>query len=273
MLIDTHAHLAHRMFGEGEPRTPQSLLSSARAAGVGAVVHIACRPDEWAPAIQLAEAHDNLYFAAGIHPCDVNEFQLEEQITQNPPNTLANLTHALKHPKCVAVGECGLDYHYPNTNKTLQHNQFTYQLRLAHQNSLPVTVHSRDAEADTLAILAEHAANISFIIHCFSGSPAFAEKALALGGYISFSGIATFKKSNEIRSIAASVPPNRILVETDSPYLAPEPFRGKRCEPAYTLKTAEVLAESRGVSYADFAAQTTANAQRIFTKMQIKSGS
>lgn len=273
MLVDTHAHLAHRMYADAEPRTPQSLLSSARAAGVGTVVHIACRPDEWAPAIQLAEQHDNLYFAAGIHPCDVNEFQLEEQITENPPNNLANLTKALANPKCVAVGECGLDYHYPNTNKPLQHQQFIRQLQLAHHNSLPVTVHSRDAEADTLAILAEHASQVPFIIHCFSGTPAFAQKALELGGYISFSGIATFKKSNEIREIAVSVPQNRILVETDSPYLAPEPFRGKRCEPAYTLKTAEVLAQARGVSYAEFAAQTTANAQAIFTKMQIKSGS
>lgn len=269
MLIDTHAHLAHRMYGEGEPRTPESLLGAARAAGVGGVVHIACRPDEWGPAIQLAEAHPNLYFAAGIHPCDVNECQLEDKITENPPNNHANLIKSLKHPKCVAVGECGLDYHYPNTNKALQHQQFIRQIRLAHQFSLPITVHSRDAEADTLAILAEHAeSQVSFIIHCFSGTAAFAHKALELGGYISFSGIATFKKSIEIRDIAKSVPADRILVETDAPYLAPEPYRGKRCEPAYTLKTAEVLAQTRGLPYAEFAAQTTANAQRIFSKIK-----
>lgn len=234
MLVDTHCHLQHAKFDEEPVVTPEVLIAEAHAAGVEQLISIACERSEWAPALALAEAHAGVFVGAGIHPYNAGEGGM---ITE------AELLDLAKHPKVVGFGETGLDYFHglERAPKEVQHESFHVHLRAAKVAGLPVIVHSRDAEEDTLAVLRAHA-GVPFVLHCFTGSRKMAFEAVEMGGYISFAGVLTFKKNQTLRDIAADLPRDRVLVETDAPYLAPEPFRGKRCSPAMVKETARVLA-------------------------------
>jgi TatD DNase family protein len=240
-LIDSHCHLDGKPFAADR----QAVIRRAREAGVDTLVAIGLQP-----AVELAEADENIYAVVGVHP---------HEAAQASGLEAAPL---LSHPKVVAVGEIGLDYHYDFSPRDTQRAVFEGQLQLAAEANLPVVIHTREAWADTVAILKAHGPRRG-IFHCFSGGPAEAEEALALGFHLSFSGIITFPKAEDIREAARLAPLDRLLVETDAPYLAPVPFRGKRNEPAYIVHTARRLAELRGVSFDEIAALTTANWKRL----------
>lgn len=257
MLVDSHCHLDPAYF----PAGPLEVMQRAEAAGVGGFVVVGVGND-LAPA-RLAVALANrlparVAAAVGIHPHDAI--------------TLTDASYAELHglasdPNTVAVGEIGLDYHYDHSPRDVQQRTFAKLVNLARDVKKPIVVHTRSAPADTLAILeAEGARDVGGVIHCFSEDRAFAERALALGFYVSFSGIVTFKKTIEIQDVAAWAPKDRILVETDSPYLAPIPLRGKPCEPAYVVHTAKRVAELRGISLEELAEITTENAERLFRR-------
>lgn len=234
---------------------PVQLVDDACAAGVGAVVTIACRREEWAPALALAAADSRVWVGAGVHPHDATE------------NVTADELRALAaNPRVVALGETGLDYYYDTAPREVQKTSFETHLAVAREVGLPVIVHTRDAEADTLAMLREHK-GVPFVLHCFTGTAAMAEAAIELGGYISFSGVLTFKKSAELRLIASRLPQERVLVETDAPYLAPEPNRGRRCAPAMVAHTAACLAQVWGLDVGTTAQKTAANTRRLFTRL------
>ena len=212
------------------------------------------------PAVRaIAEAYAPVFYAAGTHPMSV---------VDEPMANVDELIAMAGHPKFVGIGESGLDYHYTSDSAELQKKSLRIHIAAARETKLPLIIHSRAADDDMAQILAEEHASGSFtcVMHCFSSSPALGHAALDLGFYLSMSGIATFPKSQEVRDIFAATPKDRILVETDSPYLAPKPYRGRRNEPAYTAHTAAVGAEVLGMEYADFAAQTTANFDRLFWK-------
>lgn len=259
MLIDSHCHLLHRRFMEEEPaQSPQQLLAAARAAGVAKLVTVATVKAEWQPALSFAVANPGVGVAAGLHPNHAHE----EEVTEADLLTLA------KNPYLVALGETGLDYHY-NTDPAIHARQqasFRLHLKVAAQTGLPVVVHTRQAESDTLAILNE-SPGVPFVLHCFTGSAAMAHQAVQMGGYISFSGVLTFKKSDDLRAIAAALPPERILIETDAPYLAPEPHRSRRNSPALVVHTVQVLARVRGLTPQSAASLTTQNTLRLFPRL------
>lgn len=253
MIIDTHCHLQHERFGlEAPAMTPEALIAEAKLAGVEALINIACERHEWAPALKLADEQPGVYVGAGIHPYHAGEggmIRVEE------------LLELAKHPKVVGFGETGLDYYHglERAPKEVQHESFHVHLRAAKEAGLPVIIHSRDAEEDTLAVLRQHP-GVPFVLHCFTGSRRMAFEAVEMGGYISFAGVLTFKKNQELRDIAADLPRDRVLVETDAPYLAPEPYRGKRCHPSMVVGTAKALAT---VSQNE----TAANARRLFKQL------
>ncbi len=252
MLIDTHCHLDPSYFAEGA----EAVMNRARAQGVSGFVTIGVGRDldPARRAVQLAEACPDVWATVGVHPHDATN--LDEA-------GFAELEALAGRPRVVAVGEIGLDYHYMRSPKELQHAVFRRFIALARAVKKPVVIHTREAAADTLAILEEEGAReVGGIIHCFSEDRAFAERALALGFDLSFSGIVTFKTAVAIKDVAAWVPGDRMLVETDSPYLAPVPFRGKKCEPAHVVHTARYVADLRGEDFAALAARTTANATR-----------
>ena len=261
MFIDSHTHLQHRRFTEEEPAlTTEQLIENYVAANVSRVITIACRRQEWAPALQLANQHPNrVSVAVGIHPQDVAE---ESLITKD--ELLAYSTN----PHVVALGETGLDYFYENSPKAQQHASFHTHLEAAEETGLPVVIHTRDAEEDTVAILKEHP-KARFVLHCFTGTPWLAGQGIDLGGYISFSGIITFKKSQELRDIAASLPRDKVLIETDAPYLAPEPFRGKRNAPSLLPHTAQVLANVWQTDIQQAAQITSANTHALFSRIPV----
>lgn len=259
MIIDSHCHLLHEKYREGDPLSAEQLLRDAEVAGVSPLITIACARDEWAPAFKCAAQHPGkLYVAAGIHP---------EEATEAPPITMEELTKLASHPQTVAFGETGLDYHYENISKPAQQGSFRTHLHAAKELGLPVVVHTRDAEEDTLAILAEYP-KVPFVLHCYTGSRAMALQAVEMGGYISFSGIFTFKKSEDLRALAKELPRDRVLVETDAPYLAPEPVRGRRCTPAMTRHTAELMAKLWNLPLEEAAEITTANTRRLFSRIK-----
>jgi len=210
----------------------------------------------------IAEAHPAVFFAAGTHPMSTAD---------EPMVSVEELLAVTKHPKMVGIGETGLDYHYTAESATLQKQSLAIHIEVARQSQLPLIIHSRAADDDMADILQAEMANGPFplVMHCFSSGPALAKIALDLGGYLSMSGVATFKKAQEVRDIFASAPVERILVETDSPYLAPPPHRGKRNEPAYTALTAQVGADVFGLPLDDFAARTTENFDRLFKKAAV----
>jgi TatD DNase family protein len=252
VLIDTHCHLDAKYF----PGGADAPIERARAAGVLAfvVVGVGATLEPARQAVALASRRDDCYAAVGVHPHDASA--LDDAM-------FAELAELAAHPRVVAVGEIGLDYHYMRSPKEVQHETFRRFLGLARELKKPVVVHTREAPEDTVALLTEEGArDVGGIIHCFSEDRAFAEQALALDFDLSFSGIVTFKTARAIQEVAAWAPADRILVETDSPYLAPMPFRGKPCEPGYVLHTARRVAELRGEPFEALAARTSDNARR-----------
>ncbi len=262
MFIDTHTHLQHHRFQTEEPAvTTEFLLEEARKASVTQLITIACRREEWAPALQVAVQNPKqVAVAVGIHPQDVAE--------DAPVITPEELCELAQNPHVVALGETGLDYFYQSTPREMQIESFHNHMLAAKTSGLPVVIHTRDAEEDTATILAEHTGT-PFVLHCFTGTPWLAQKGIDLGGYVSFSGILTFKKSQELRDIAASLPRDKVLIETDAPYLAPEPFRSKRNASFYLPHTAQVLANVWQTSVEDVAHITTANARRLFSRLPL----
>lgn len=256
MLIDTHCHLDFPDF-EAER---DSIIERARDAGVSQMVTISTRVKRFETVLAIAEKYPNVFCSVGTHPHNADE---ELDITTE------DLIRLSAHPKVVAIGEAGLDYFYDNAPRAAQAEGLRRHIAAARETGLPLVIHSRSADEDMAAILTEEMGKgaFPFLLHCFSSGPELARVGVELGGYVSFSGILTFPKSEELRDIAKTVPRDRIVVETDAPYLAPKPFRGKRNEPAYVAHTADVLAETIGVSRAEIEDITTENAFRIFSKM------
>ncbi|QXT39085.1 TatD family hydrolase [Gymnodinialimonas ceratoperidinii] len=254
-IVDSHCHLDFDSLSEELPE----VVSRAVEAGVTRMVTICTRLRN-APQVQaIAEAHAPVFWAGGTHPMSVAE---------EPMATLDELEALAQHPKFVGIGETGLDYHYTADSKDVQQESLRLHIEAARRTRLPLIIHARDADDDMARILTEEHANGAFtcVMHCFSSSAALAKAALDLDFYLSMSGITAFPKSQELRDIFAAAPLDRILVETDSPYLAPPPHRGKRNEPAFTAHTARRAAETFGLDYADFAARTTENFDRLFWK-------
>ena len=250
MLIDSHCHLD---FPELKSDLA-AVLTRARNASVGLMVTISTRVARFNELKEIVEANDNVYCSIGTHPHNAAE---------EPDITVEELIEISHHNKVVAIGEAGLDYHYDHSPRERQKEIFRRFVALARELRKPLVIHTRSAAADTLAVLEEERArDVGGIIHCFSEDRAFAERALELGFDLSFSGIVTFKSAKAIQEVAAWAPSDRIMVETDSPYLAPIPFRGKPCEPAHVVYTARRIAELRGVGFEEVARATTENARR-----------
>lgn len=254
-IVDSHCHLD---FPDFEGKVGE-VVARAAAAGVTRMVTICTRLRNEPAVRALAEEHDPVFYAAGTHPMSAAE---------EPLATIDELVALAAHPKFVGIGETGLDYHYTAESKDIQKQSLRIHIAAARATQLPLIIHARDADDDMAAILTEEhrAGAYPCVMHCFSSSAALGRAALDLGFYLSMSGIAAFPRSTELREIFAAAPVDRILVETDSPYLAPPPHRGKRNEPAFTAHTAKVGAEVFGLSYEDFAAQTSANFDRLFAK-------
>jgi TatD DNase family protein len=255
MLIDSHCHLDHSR----DEEIPD-LIARARNAGVGRMVTIGVRMAQAAKVKEIAARYPEVWGTVGIHPHNAGE---------GPLPTPEEIAAEADHPRIIGIGESGLDYFYDKAPRDAQAENFARHIRAARIGGLPLVVHARDADADILAILRrerEQGGPFDFLLHCFSSGRGLAEQAVEMGGYVSFSGMLTFPKSQEIRDIARDLPAERLLVETDAPYLAPVPFRGKRCEPAMVAQTARVLAEVRGLAPEALAALTTANFHRLFSK-------
>jgi TatD DNase family protein len=254
-LVDSHCHLDFPDFSGEVP----AIVARAAAAGVTRMVTICTRLRE-APTVQaIAEDHSGVFWAAGTHPMHAAE---------EPLATVDALVALAAHPKFVGIGETGLDYHYTADSAAIQATSLRIHIEAARQTGLPLIIHARDADADIARILSnEHAAGaFACVMHCFTAGAALAETALGLGFFLSISGIATFRSATDLRAIFAAAPRDRLLVETDSPYLAPLPHRGKRNEPAFTADTARTMAAHLGLDPAEFAAITSANFDRLFTK-------
>ena len=254
-IVDSHCHLDFPDFAEELPE----VIARARRAGVTRMVTI-CTKLANEPAVRaIAEAHDGVFYAAGTHPMSV---------AAEPMVTVDQLVALARHPKFVGIGESGLDYHYTADSAAAQQQSLRIHIAAARETGLPLIIHARDADDDMARILSEEhrAGAYTCVMHCFSSGAGLARAALDLGFYLSMSGIAAFPKSAELREIFAAAPLDRILVETDAPYLAPPPHRGRRNEPAYTVHTAKVGAEVFGIDYAAFARATSANFDRLFTR-------
>lgn len=255
MLVDSHCHLD---FPDFEPER-DAVIARAKAAGVRTMVTISTRVARFDAYKAIAEAHDDVWCTVGTHPLSAHE---------EPDVPLDDYVALSAHPKCVGIGEAGLDYHYDRTPRDVADRVFRTQIAAARITGLPLVIHTRDADADMIRILREETGKGAFkaVLHCFSSSPELAEIGVELGLYVSFSGILTFKRSDEVRAIAAAVPTDRLLVETDAPYLAPQAWRGKRNEPAYVVETARMLAEVKGATPDTMAEATTENFFRLFSK-------
>jgi TatD DNase family protein len=257
MLIDTHCHLDFADFDVER----DEIVARAYQSGVKQMVTISTRVRKLDGLLAITERYPSVFCSVGTHPNSANE-ELDIQTED-----LVRLANA--HEKIVAIGEAGLDYFYDTQTPEDQQTGFRRHIAAARETQLPLVIHSRSADEDMAAILTEETGKgaFPFILHCFSAGPELAKTGVELGGYISFSGILTFPKSEELRAIAKTIPHDRLLVETDAPYLAPKRWRGKRNEPSYVVNTAEVLAETLDLSYGDMARITTDNAFRLFTKM------
>jgi TatD DNase family protein len=256
MLIDSHCHLDFPDFA-GEL---DAVVARAQAAGIARIVTISTRVRRHAEVLAIAERFPEVYCSVGTHPHNAHE-ELDIAVDE--------LIARTRHPKVVAIGEAGLDYFYDHSPRQAQERGFRNHIAATRATQLPLVIHSREADDDMARILEEETGKGAFpaVLHCFTGGRDLAERAIALGLFISFTGILTFKKSDELRAIARDLPADRILVETDAPYLAPGRFRGKRNEPAYVVETAKVLAETRGVSPDQMARQTTDSFFRLFSKV------
>lgn len=255
MLVDSHCHLNY----PGLVDDQAGVIARAREVGVGTMLAISTKLCEWDDVIGIAEREPDIWASVGIHP---HEADAHVDIGTG------KLIEAARHPRVVAIGETGLDYYYDHSDRTRQQTSFRCHIAAARETGLPLIVHTRDAEADTAAILREEMGKGPFsgVIHCFTASQAFADQALILGFYISLSGIVTFKNARELQETAKQVPLDRLLVETDAPFLAPIPMRGKTCEPAFVAHTARFVAELRGMTVEDLESATTDNFFRLFGK-------
>jgi TatD DNase family protein len=256
MYVDSHAHIEMGEFDQDREQVIQRALD----AGVDLIVDIGdgdVSHDSQGAAFKVAEQYPFIFTTVGVHPHEAR--LLDERL-------YSRLDEMVQHPKVIAVGEIGLDYHYDHSPREVQREAFRKQLGLARERELPVVIHTREAEADTIEIIREEWSGSAMpgIIHCFTGTRWLAEEAIRLGFYISFSGVLTFKKAGDLRETASALPLDRILIETDSPFLAPEPYRGKRNEPAYVVETARRLAELRGVIPEEIGRITSANFMRAF---------
>ena len=255
MFVDSHCHLNY----EGLVEDQAGVLARARAAGVVKMLNISTKAAEWDSVIAVAERESDVYASVGVHPHDADTHADVETAT---------LVERSQHPKVVAIGESGLDFYYDRSDRGRQRESFRAHIAAARESGLPIIVHTREAEDDTHAILAEEMGKGGYggVIHCFTASRGFADKALALGLYVSMSGIVTFKNARDLQETAKTIPLDRLLIETDSPFLAPVPHRGRRCEPAFVADTARFLAGLRGESVEELAAATAANFNALFAK-------
>lgn len=255
MLVDSHCHLEYKGLVEDQA----AVLARARAAGVGAFLNISTRQSEWEQVVATAAREPDVFASVGIHP---HEADAHQDLGR------AALLEATQHPRVIAIGETGLDYYYDKSDRTVQKSLFRMHIDVARETQLPLIIHTRDAEDDTFAILAEEMEKGAYpaLIHCFTASADFGAKVLKLGLTISLSGIVTFKNAKDLQQVATIVPDDRLLVETDSPFLAPVPHRGRVCEPAYVADTAAFVADLRGTDVEQLSAQTTANFFNLFSK-------
>jgi TatD DNase family protein len=255
-VIDSHCHLDFPDFAD----ELDAVVARARAAGVERMVTISTRVAHGDALRTLAERFDDVYFSIGTHP---------HKAAEEAETDTAAIRRFAAHPKCVALGEAGLDFHYDYAPRAVAERVFRAQIALARELKLPLVIHAREADADVARILREETAAgpFSALLHCFTSSRELAETGLELGLYISFSGVLTFKNSSDLRAIARDAPLDRVLIETDAPYLAPVPRRGKRNEPAFVVETAKVLADAKGVSFDQIATATRDNTLRLFAKM------
>ena len=256
MLVDSHCHLDFPDFDEDR----DAVVARAHAAGVDTMVTISTRVAKFAGLKALTERYERVFCSIGTHPHNAAE---------EPDVTVDDLARIADDPAVVAIGEVGLDYHYDNSPREAQRQGFLRHIAAARLTQLPLVIHAREADADVAAILRDEMGKGAFpaILHCFSSGRDLAMAGVELGLHVSFSGILTFKRSEELRAIAAEIPLDRLLVETDSPYLAPPPHRGRRNEPSYVVETAKVLAEAKGISYASLAASTSDNFFKLFNKV------
>jgi TatD DNase family protein len=255
MLADSHCHLDFDAFDA----ELEEVVARARRAGVGPLLTICTRLSQFARVQKIAERFPDVWCSVGIHP---------HETTNEPEAPAARLVELARHPKVVGIGETGLDYYYEHSPRERQKEVFRHHIQAATRSGLPLIVHSREADEDTIGLLEAGAASgpLSGVIHCFSSTAFLAERALALGFYISLSGIVTFRNAEALRAISRRIPDDRLLVETDAPYLAPVPHRGKRNEPAFVVHTAALVADLRGVEPEALARTTTANFHRLFNK-------
>lgn len=255
MFVDSHCHLNY----DGLVDDQAGAIARARAAGVDTMLCISTRESEWSDVLAIARADNNIWASIGIHPHEAD---------QHATVDTARLLAASADPKVVGIGETGLDYYYDKSDRQQQRRSFCSHIDAARQSGLPIIIHMRDAEDDASAILREEMARGAFsgVIHCFTASQSFADTALSLGLYISISGIVTFKNARELQDVARTIPADRLLIETDAPFLAPVPHRGRTCEPAFVADTARFLAELRAEPLEGLAATTTANFHRLFTR-------
>lgn len=255
MLIDSHCHLQYAGLVEHQA----DLLERARAAGVGGFLNISTRRSEWGDVVATAEREPDVWASVGIHPHEAD---------QHADLGAEALLQATAHPRVIAIGETGLDYYYDKSDRQVQRDLFRVHIGVARETGLPLVIHTRDADDDTLAILEDEMAKGAFpaLIHCFTASADFGHAVLELGLSISLSGIVTFRNARELQDIAREIPPDRLLVETDSPFLAPVPHRGKTCEPGFVRDTASFIADLRGMAADELARITTRNFFALFTK-------
>ena len=256
MLVDSHCHLDFPDFSAER----DAIVARAREQGIGRLLTISTKVHKFPDIRAIAESYDDVFCSVGTHP---------HYADKEPEITTADLVKLTDHPKVVAIGEAGLDYFRNNSSVENQEQGFRRHIAAARETGLPLVIHAREADDDVARILEEETAKgaFPFVLHCFTGGPELAKRGLALGGYISLSGVITFKKNEALRAVAAGVPQDRMLVETDAPYLAPEPHRGKRNEPAFVTNTARALAAARGTDFDTVAKQTTENFFRLFSKV------
>ena len=254
-LVDSHCHLNY----EGLAARQEEVQAAARARGVQGFLNISTRQKEWGDVVGAAERHPDVWASIGVHPHEADA---------HPDLGAAALIEAAAHPRVIAIGECGLDYYYDKSDRAAQRERFGGHIEAARESGLPLVVHTRDAEEDTAEILTREVGKggVTGVLHCFTGSAALARKALDLGFYISISGIVTFKNARDLQDVAKTIPQDRLLVETDSPFLAPVPHRGQTCEPAFVADTAAFLSDLRDEPLDELAAATTSNFFRLFGK-------
>jgi TatD DNase family protein len=255
-IVDSHCHLDYEGLAE---RLPE-VIAHAEASGVGLMLSIGTRLREFPKLLGIADENANVFCTVGTHPHNAHE---ELNVT------VADLVERTRHPKVVGIGEVGLDYHYDLSPRAAQEQGFRLHIAAARETGLPLVIHSREAEADTVAILEDEMRKGAFkpLLHCFTSDISLARAGMALGAYVSFSGILTYKSADNLRQVAAEIPMDRLLVETDSPYLAPVPYRGRSNEPAFVVKTLETLAGVKGVTTAEMAQATSDNFFRLFSKV------